>query len=180
MKYTDYSLDLETLDTHSTSVILSIGACAFNRFAESFNERETSKFYANISIDDCIKHGLTVSAATIEWWFKQSKEAQEALFIPPIYNLKTAIIHLAKWVNIIGGREIPCWTHATFDAPVLGNACRAAGFNLHQITSYKCQRDIRTLNDLKGYYKVERKGEHHNALDDAVFQAEYIWGLLNS
>jgi len=176
---TDYTLDLETMGTNGTSAILSIGACAFNRNAEMFNPNETAAFYVNVDLDNCLKHGLTLDAPTIHWWMKQNKKARSAFESPPPVGLKHAIKQYSDWVKDIGGRNIPCWTHATFDAPILGNACRAIQRNLNQITAYKMQRDIRTLNDLKGYYEVDRKGEHHNALDDAVFQAEYIWGLLN-
>ena len=180
MEYSDYTLDLETYGTNATSVIVSIGAAAFNRDWPIFNHPEVSTFYINVDAQDCLNHGLTLDANTLEWWMKQSDAARLSLFEPRPRLLKTAIDELSAWVKSIGGNQIPCWTHATFDAPILGNAIRAVGRNMHNITSYKMQRDIRTLNDLKGYYEVERKGEHHNAVDDAIFQAEYIWGLLNN
>lgn len=180
MHYSDYTLDLETFGTTATSVIVSIGACAFQRSWEVFDADLTAAFYVNVDAQDCLNHGLTIDASTLEWWMKQSNAARLALYEPRPLPLKRAIDELSAWVAAIGGREVPCWTHATFDAPIVGNACKAVGRNLHNITSYKKQRDIRTLNDLGGYYEVDRKGEHHNAVDDAVFQAEYIWGLLNN
>jgi hypothetical protein len=179
MRFTDYTLDLETFGTTATSVIVAIGCAAFRRDWLHFDATACQKFYINVNAQDCLNLGLTIDGSTLEWWMKQSDEARLALFDPRPVPLKTAIEKLTDWVSVIGGREIPCWTHATFDAPIVGNACKAIGRNLHNITSYKMQRDIRTLNDLAGYYEVERAGTHHNAVDDAVFQAEYIWALLN-
>jgi len=168
------------MGTTSTSVIASIGAVAFDRNWESFDKDSCAAFYVNVDIQDCLNRGLTVDGNTLQWWMCQSEEARLALFTPKPVTLHTGLDKLAKWVKDIGGRNIPCWTHATFDAPILGYAATKCGKNLHNITSFKCQRDIRTLNELKRFYKVERKGVHHNALGDALFQAEYIWGLLNN
>lgn len=177
MEYSDYTLDLETMGVNANCAIISIGAAAFNRKTEDFRVEDVSKFYVNVDLEDSIKHGLNVDASTIKWWMQQDKEAQSAFFVDPILKLRAALEKLSDWVDFIGGQDIPCWTHATFDAPILGNAYRT--LHMRMPTHFRKQRDIRTLQDLMGYYKLERKGQHHNALDDAVFQAECIWGMLN-
>lgn len=172
---TDYTLDLETMGTNPTSAIIAMGAIAFNRKAPKFNAENCAAFYVNINLQDCLDHGLTVDGNTIMWWLKQNDPARSALINKQI-KLQNALEKLNLWVRS-SVKNGPCWTHATFDAPIISNAYMQ--LKMQQPTPYKQQRDIRTLNDLQGFYKVKRIGTHHNALDDALFQAEYIWGLLN-
>ena len=172
---TDYTFDLETMGTNANAAILSIGAAAFDRNSAEFDLERT--FYINIYLNSSLEAGLSVDASTIYWWLEQSTEARSSLLQQPIATLEEALLSFSDWVKMMGGSGIPAWSHATFDAPILGNAYRQ--LNMKLPTSYRAQRDIRTLVDLMGVYEIEARGTHHNALDDSIYQAEYIWGLLN-
>jgi DNA polymerase III epsilon subunit-like protein len=177
MTYTDYTVDLETMGTNATSAVVSIGAVAFNRNAPEFDPERTIGFYRNIELQSCLDLGLTIDGSTVMWWLEQSQDARISLLKPTPLDVQAAFIDYKHWVRDGLGSDIPCWTHATFDAPIIGNVFRT--IQHPQPTHYRKQRDIRTLNDLNGYFKVTREGVHHNALADALFQAEYIWALLN-
>lgn len=176
MNFTDYTLDLETMGvTRQTAAIVSIGAVAFNVDGDM-----SEPFCVNVDLEDAMRHGLTVDADTIKWWMRQQLLAREAIFIDP-KPLRVALNLLSDWVKKTC-KDAPCWTHATFDAPVLSNAFAAIGEK--QPTHFRKQRDIRTLTDFylkvvsKDLPVVGREGVHHNAADDAVFQAKYISKML--
>lgn len=64
---TNIMLDLETLGTCPGSVILQIGAVRSNNGLER-----------TITIDSCLRAGLTVDGDTIGWWLRQSEAARRA------------------------------------------------------------------------------------------------------
>ena len=80
--------DTETLGTSSSSVILSIAAVEFD------DKNLGRRFHQRISIDSCLKHGLTVSGNTIEWWMDQSAEARN-IFKHASLPLDRVLIDLA-------------------------------------------------------------------------------------
>lgn len=171
-----YTLDLETMGVRPTSAIVAIGAAAFD-YEKRIIE---STFYVTIDLQSCLDKGLTVDASTIYWWLQQEEAARQAL-VAPQSDLMQALCHLSRWVKDTMHKDAVCWTHATFDAPILNNAF--AAINLIQPTHFRKQRDIRTLVDLTDNLTVEhteRRGVAHNALDDARYQAEYIGNMLEA
>jgi exodeoxyribonuclease VIII len=67
---------------------------------------------------------------------------------------------------------------ADFDLPILSAAYVAAGFGGPPWKPYN-GRCYRTLKNLRpDVPRPERRGTAHNALDDAVFQAEHAIALL--
>lgn len=166
---TDIMLDLETLGTRPGCVIRSIGACTFNPNGEGTG----AEFYVNVSEISCGQAGLTVDPKTAEWWSKQSKEAQDALLVDQ-KSLSDALWSFTTWFHTHGGERV--WSHgANFDQPILEAAYVAEGsFPIGAPWSYWSSRCTRTLFDVA---QVDTKaggrrgGVHHNALDDAKFQA---------
>jgi hypothetical protein len=158
-----------------TAAIVSMGAVAFNVEGDM-----SEPFYVNVSLKDSLANGLTVDAVTIKWWMEQEDAARRDIFVEPV-SLRQALGQFRAWV--LGTcQKASCWTHATFDAPVLANAYATIGEK--QPTHFRRQRDIRTLTDLylllvsDTLPEVGRVGTHHNAADDAVFQAKYISRML--
>jgi len=167
-------IDIETLGTQPGSVILSIGACYFGL---PEGTPEASTFYTNISIDSCLKHGLTVMGDTIYWWLKQPKEAQEALFDPRPLGLAEALSAFRRWLPQ-DSAKFYVWSYGSdFDLTLLAVAYSRLG----QMPPwrYKHVRDARTIYWLApGHEQAvpqERPGESqsvkHHALNDAVRQA---------
>ena len=177
MKYNHITIDLETVDNRPTSAITAIGAVFFN-----LDSDEREKFYVNVDLQSSIDLGLTVSGETIMWWFKQSDSARKALMDPKPIDVHMALPMLNSFIDMYKSKNCVCWTHATFDAPILNYA--ASLVKVKPPIFYRQHRDIRTLTWLN-----KRNGEKmkmapemtaNNALDDAMHQANYITNHLNS
>lgn len=172
------ALDLETLGTSPDSIILSIGAVAV---CETTGERR--KFYSPCSIES--QDNRTVSQSTLRWWEKQSDEARKALDdarAPDCTTLQQALTQLTNWIGELGQtHDVYVWGNgATFDISMLEHAYK-------QISDFvpwdfRKTRDMRTLYDitlrLGMDINVPRAGVHHNALDDAEFQANVVMESL--
>jgi 3' exoribonuclease, RNase T-like len=162
-------LDLETLGTKPGCAIVSIGACVFN--AEGVQE----KLYRPIDITKKIAQGhLAMDPGTIVWWMGQSAEARAAFTDQNRVSTYDAITDFRNWWVDMELKHLPesyLWCHgATFDAPILEAVYNSIG---HQAPfKFYNVRDTRTLYALAGVYPDRNKGTHHNALDDAVSQAE--------
>lgn len=155
----DIMIDIETLGTRSTSAIIQIGACYFDRKTGEIG----NEFCMNV--EQC--SGFTTDKETMDWWEKQSKEARESVFSNP-QELEGVLHRLQDFLK--KGKYL--WSHATFDVPIIMNAMNV--YSLKMPIHYRSMRDIRTLMDLAGHKsEIERTGIHHNALDDAKYQAQY-------
>lgn len=171
------TFDLETLGTYHNAPIVQLGAVKFTTDGDIKDE-----FLKTFKLSSLEGYGFEPDYGTIQFWFKQSPEA-----INSVFNVedKTALYDgLQKFQNWIGKnpKDFSYWSHATFDPVLLTNACKKLG--LKDPISYRNHRDIRTLSCLyefltgKEKTKTERVGIHHNALDDAKFQAAYISEML--
>ena len=78
MAKTAIMIDLETLSTDTDAAILSIGAVKFDPFEDELTNPQMDKFYARISLENDLN--LSISDSTLEWWAKQSQEAQDEAF----------------------------------------------------------------------------------------------------
>lgn len=159
----DLMIDIETLGTKPGSVILSIGAVAFD--AET-GELASNSFYRALSPIHCQSVGLTMDAETVAWWMIQSPEAQAAAFSGRDHP-SLALLGLANFVLVHDPLRV--WAKPpAFDIVLLESV-------YHRLTlqipwGYKSLRDCRTLFDVTGVLQPT-VGTLHNALDDAKAQA---------
>lgn len=170
MTFKHCTIDLETMDNRPTSAITSIACVMFN-----VDDEATAEFKVNVDLQSSVDLGLTLSGETIMWWMKQDKPAQLGLFTPKPIDAKLALLMLKEFIKSHRANGFTCWTHATFDAPILNYAFRLIGANspIH----YREHRDIRTLTWLaRGKIMGERKKPDvaHDSLSDARNQADYI------
>lgn len=161
-------LDLETLSTEPDAVIVAIGAVKFTATTI------VDSIYIPVSAQSCQDHGLHLNGDTVIWWLKQSDAARAALTDPDALDLGTALDGFQMWF----GDNKPLWGNgATFDNVVLDSAYKAAG--LERPWSYKMDRCYRTLRNIPGAPDADdRVGEHHNALDDAMFQTLHLQKII--
>lgn len=158
-------IDIETLGTRTTSQIVQIGACYFDR-----NTGEIGKeFCMNIAPSG----HFTTDQKTLNWWKEQSQEARDSVFT----NQEPMIKVVGELVDFL--KKADClWSHATFDVPIIMNTLFVAG--LEMPVHYRGMRDIRTLMDIAQHRSEKvREGIHHNGLDDAKFQVGYVVEALN-
>lgn len=168
----DVMVDLETLDTRPTAVILSIGACRVN-----WGTGEASDpFYRVIDPASCEEAGLTKSKDTLAWWAKQSEEARR-VFTDPNVSLLQALTDFATYLKFFGGRVRVWGNGSDFDNVILINAYNALG--LDAPWRFYDNRCFRTVRKQLGHLITEppRGGTYHNALDDAVFQTQILLQL---
>lgn len=165
-------LDIETLGTRSTSVILSIGAVEFDKTSI------LKTFHKHINIDSCLRQGLTVDGRTIQWWMDQSDEARALMQVPgePLYDVLVDFRNAFDWDN----KAVWC-NGASFDFPIIENALHQCGLQLPW--AYYNTRDYRTLKNLVSRQTYDslkvRPKVAHNALDDAIAQARTLQALLD-
>lgn len=161
-------IDLETLGTDPGATILSIGAVAVH---PETGEQSGTPFYVAISRDSCRAHGLTEDPKTIAWWEGQSDAARIVLDDPLAMTLDEALQLFCGWWERRGARII--WCHgATFDGPILAAALRALDMPIPW--QFWNARDTRTIYDAAGVKPDRKEGVHHNALIDALRQAEAL------
>ena len=166
-------LDLETMGTTPGCPVLSIGAVAF----DAGGVRE-DHFYSAVKLAE----NPIVSAATLLWWLDQNGYARSVL----IEDQKTApgaeeaYKAFSSWVvQARGGMGLldGVWANgASFDLPIIEHAMRGVGVAVPW--SFHVHRCFRTMKELPGArtasVEPEFKGPAHNALYDAIHQAEWL------
>lgn len=167
-------IDIETLDTKSSAVVLSIGAVEFDE------AKIIRTFYGAIDIDSCLKKGLTVSGSTLLWWLEQNEAARMRLQ-EPADALESVLANLQQSFNW-DGAEI--WANGSdFDLPILANAYRACGYN-NPPWPYFNGRDYRTVRKMFSKRVLNEctvePAIAHDALEDARAQVLTLQALIAS
>ena len=168
----DIMLDIETLATSPDAVVLTFGAIKFDPFNPSI--QMSDGIYFRIDVDEQIDLGRRVDEGTVAWWGTQSAEVrEEALGETDRVSLEDFTKALNKFV--VGATRI--WAQGpVFDIVILENLYRQIGKPAPW--QYYSIRDSRTLLKALG---DDRKGGAllHNALADAVSQAEAVQSAVN-
>ena len=168
----DIMLDIETLATSPDAVVLTFGAIKFDPFNPSI--QMSDGIYFRINVDEQIDLGRRVDEGTVAWWGTQSAEVrEEALGETDRVSLEDFTKALNKFV--VGATRI--WAQGpVFDIVILENLYRQIGKPAPW--QYYSIRDSRTLLKALG---DDRKGGTllHNALADAVSQAEAVQSAVN-
>lgn len=170
-------IDLETMGTTPGSAIAAIGAVFFNPIGTLpplDQMAHDAKFYRSVDLGSCQRAGLTLDAATVQWWLQRPKDIVEAILHAPTH-VSVALLAFRSFL-MAGGQtaDIVVWGHgAAFDPPLLEAAFRAADLPLPW--EYRNIRDTRTLFDLAGGVKVDND---HHALRDAWNQARAVQAAI--
>lgn len=163
-------LDLETWGTAPGSALRSIGAVAFDPHGgQNWDEYV---YYANIELASCEEVGLKVDPQTVEWWSRQSREAEDALLKEP-RDLFTVVAQFHEWWSRVNG--VYLWSNgANFDEVLWRSACDAVNRNVPW--KYWNVRDTRTIWHAAHINPkmIPRAGIAHNALEDARHQAKCV------
>ena len=169
-------IDLETMGTRADSAIVSIGAVVFDPRLNKVGKRDTKMtFYTELDWEfDQDRH---ICPDTANWWSKQSVEARSAL--NGLDSLDTSLVELANWLP----KDVKVWGNgAIFDIGMLENAYQQYGIPIPW--KFWNVRDCRTVKDMyesaRGGWDGKVGGVAHNALDDALHQAQYICKMWTS
>lgn len=162
-------VDLETWGTGNDAVIVSIGACKFDR------DTIIDRFHTAIDPGSCQAYGLTINADTILWWMDPDQdEARRNWLAQERVELASALIGFQMWLASSG--ILAVWGNgSTFDNVILRSAFAATG----QQYPVRFWQDMcyRTMKQLTPNCPLVREGTHHNALDDAVSQAKHLQAI---
>lgn len=175
------SLDLETASLENNAAIVQIGACVVDPSLPDVT------FNSHISILSCERAGLEISRSTMKWWDKQDPELRKEVFggTTPI---EQGINEFIDWCKSLSGGDlnrIVLWSKpAQFDLVILKNAVenyREWPFHYRntgcattaiRILPHSLQADIH--KEVTQTYKIRP----HDALSDAIYQAEFIATFL--
>lgn len=172
---TDVMIDLETLDIVPNASVLTIGAVKFDPFGDEINDPSCDKLYIKVDLDSCEEIGCTINPDTVDWWSRQSKEAQEEAFDPTDrIGVVEAMNQLYKFCW--GAKRV--WSHGSgFDVIICETLFRkvnkAIPWTFWQV------RDTRTIFDL-GINPNRPPVLKHHALEDAWNQAVGVQNVLKS
>jgi inhibitor of KinA sporulation pathway (predicted exonuclease) len=180
---TDLMIDIETLSASPDAAIVTIGACGFNPDTGKIGDT----FLGYINPKSAQRLGCVVDADTVMWWMKQSKEAQKALMHPQAGQLGAVMQKFADFVHNIRqtnpSNNLNIWANdPNFDCTILEHSFAAC--DRSSPWSYYEQRSCRTIKMLgerlgfKLKQDFPRTGTHHSALDDAIYQAEWVMRII--
>ena len=172
-------LDLETLSSNNNAAVVAIGAVGFTKTGLT-----DARFYTAITMNSLEKSGLHISAPTFAWWCKQSDAARALFSDESAVSLTEGLKNFATWCRDLQGGLTEMWGNgADFDCVVLGNAYDAMDIYCPwRYSQNRCFRTLRSLvpgDTLNALWEKWAIGTHHNALDDAVRQANIAVEILN-
>lgn len=169
-------VDIETLSTQSSAVILSIGALKFDRSETLPDSPDVmDSFYVRVARESCEVLGMHVDPETVRWWNSQAEEVRHEALEDTAERLtiKDALSQLTRW---IGGSEL-IWSHGDdFDCVILSDAYRRCGMKVPW--KFWNTRDTRTLFDIAGVKNSDLPANSkHHPIHDCYRQ---VAGVLKS
>lgn len=178
----DIMIDLETMGTGPTSSIVAIGAVEM-----SVEHGTVRKYYSEVDLKSSVMFGGSIDPDTVMWWLRRSEQARNALQLPDdkerwMFDVKHVLMDFAQWLDEtgIGIDDRRIWGNgADFDNPILSSAFIRAGHDVPwQFRNSRCYRTLKSLHpEIKS---APRHGVHHNALDDAMHQAQHWVEIMRS
>lgn len=160
-------IDLETMGTGPNAAIVAIGACQFDTTGVG------AQFYEVVDLKSSVQFGMEIDPDTVMWWLQQSDSARRALCSGVPIHLNSALTSLAEWLPtnpVIWGNG------AAFDNVILSHAYKING--LKTPWEFWNDRCYRTMKNMYPNISMQRTGEHHCAIDDAVSQAQHLIDIL--
>lgn len=173
----DLMIDLETLGGPPDGAIVSIGACFFD--LETCTIGPT--FNRVINLATAVRDGGKMKPSTVMWWLSQSDDARKAI----LYNteeIRTVLLDFASFIATHSRvLDVRPWGNSnSFDLTILASAYERAG--MRAPWSPFRERDFRTVRNMypSVEYNPDDKGDGaHNALTDAIFQANHLFKIKN-
>ena len=177
MTYRDCMLDLETMGLPPTGAIIGLGACFFDLKTQTIGPT----FYRAVNLATAVREGGTITPSSVMWWMGQSQEARDSVRFSAI-DIRTALTEFSEFIAEHSRvQDVHVYGNAnTFDLTLLSGAYQRMG--LKQPWHYVNELCFRTIRNMypQVVYAPERKGKDaHNALADAIFQAEHLFKIKN-
>lgn len=162
---THIMIDFEALNTTPDAAVISIGAVVFRV------NGLVGTFYHTIDPKSAEMFG-SVSRETMEWWDKEeNKQARTAAFGGTV-SAKDVWYNFADWLQTYDNAYL--WSNgADFDLPILKYHLEELVGNYPiNFRNHRCYRTLKSFVKHEHVYDSVVRGTKHNALDDAMYQAE--------
>ena len=166
-------VDLETLSTQPNALVLSIGAVALTKFGAPVIG---GNFYVALKQAEqgAVRH---ISQSTVDWWERQSIEAQQAAYKPTVCTsfVEDALDGFSDWIESIADpKQVLLWGNGcSFDNVILASLYDA--WHRARPWSFWNDRDMRTVTGLMPALKLlPFEGIKHHALHDAKHEAAQL------
>jgi hypothetical protein len=177
MKYTNLMIDLESMGLPPTGALIGLGGCFFDLKEQTIGPT----FYRAVNLATAVREGGTMTPSTVMWWLGQSQEAREAVRFSAL-DIRTVLTEFADFIAEHSRvQDVRTWGNAnTFDLTLLSGAYERMG--MKQPWHYVNEMCFRTVRNMypQVVYDPERKGKDaHNALADAIFQANHLFAIKN-
>lgn len=160
-------LDIETLDTANSAVVLSIGAVKFS--FEKGADTSLAPFFRSLKYDDQMEYGRTVSESTLQFWMAQSEEARGAAFNGVRTGTTEALTELTEFITA-GVTDPMVWAKpACFDLSIMEDLFK--DYRMDAPWGHRNRRCLRTLYDVAGSPDYKHEGHiipHHPVSDCQV------------
>lgn len=170
--HTHVVIDLETLDTVPTAVVLSIGLAVGN-----LHEDLPEKYHWNLCVPSQIFAGRSLSRSTVEWWREKDLPTQIAAIENPF--AVPAALHevgtvLSNIKTAVGDDLFSIWGNSpSFDLGILSNLFAQYKFGVPW--NYWQERDLRTFSALVGEkFTLPVNANAHIASEDAAAELAFI------
>ncbi len=162
-------IDIETLDIGLNAVVLSVGLCKFD--SKDYSVEPYDLLYMRLDIAEQQTLGRTISDDTLEWWSKQPDKIKNDAFSED--NRESIDSFLVKLYKYCKGSKLTWANSPAFDLTILESLYKQKGKK--EPWNYWDCRDVRTIKDFFDYDEKKLFSKNnHNALDDAVNQANLI------
>ena len=165
----DCMIDLETLGTTPQTPVISFGATFF----DIENKKLGPTFYMVMEVNEQIDRGRKPTGDTLKWWMGQTGAAQR-VFHEKAKPAAEVLTIFAQWYKANYPKGAFVWGNgATFDISILEDMYR--DYKIECPWAFNKIMDLRTFKRFQGKgEQIKKSGTEHNALDDAVSQAQYV------
>lgn len=162
-------IDIETWGKEPGCQIRSIGAVMFDPFDWS---KSMVEFYCNVDTIGQQQLGLTQDPETVDWWARQSWDAQAVFALPQPAALHVALSGLFEFCRHADN----FWSHGNFDLPIIDEAAKRCWLRSpwkNNPYGFRFVMDTRPVFRLANIKVEQRPGYRtkHHALHDAYNQA---------
>jgi len=186
-------LDLETLDTKPSAVVLSIGAVIWKTVNNNpmapgkLHWEPVERFLRVLNIQEQVDKKRTISESTLLWWQRQEPTAKEEAFSPLRQPVSNVLDDLRKLVTVYGYKSVEgpginaFWASpATFDFPIWEDL--AMTFSNHVPWTYRQKYDVRTVVREAGYSTKDHEPSHviHGVPHAPVYDCEWQIDVLTA
>lgn len=169
-------LDIETLDTKNSAVVLSVGGCVFNPTRKNANEQLGECIYLELNAYQQAAVGRTISLDTLYFWSKQNPGLEQ--FDTPRNLIEGDLTLLSAFM---AHNSVTCaWSKGpSFDLCILRSLF--SDFNLEFPIEFRKWYDVRTIELVRSVLQlpsIEFSGIEHHALSDAQYQTRLVCDTL--